>query len=336
MNISSASNYLLQQRKNLIDYMLPQKETGTRSVCIKDENVDTVVSAPMGMDEVILMINAGIQSRLPREQQYLRDENGNIRMHQIEITERRIRQRDYINDVVARVLRENGIEIFDGENFEISIDSSFAFSVFGENTRKAERIADALNSARVSPDDEMAKAWNTTSLGRLMFAHIRNSTNDFPVQVTRDELKKYQVDGALRQWTGLSIKDLRCENDAVLTPDNRDVFEVISESVSAKYSGVLTSQTLQNEAAATVSYIKNGLMELLKIGLENIKDAVFKIELGADGLSDVGLVNGFGVSQRGWYNTLLSLRSKNDPSSVASYWASLNNGADPNAWKGSI
>ncbi|MDR1193847.1 MAG: DUF4885 domain-containing protein [Peptococcaceae bacterium] len=336
MNISNMNDYLFQQRKALLDSMLPQKRAGARTGRVKVNDLGPAARAPVIRDEVVLSVNARVQSSLPREQQYLRDENGNIRMIQIELAQRRIQQRDYMNDAVAGALRENGIEIVAGENFEISVDSSYRFNVSGENAGKAEQIANALNAARVDPNDGMAKAWNTTSLGRLMFAHIKNSTNDVPVQVTKNQLKKYQIDSALRQWTGLSLADLRFEDDAILTPDRRDVFEVIGEKVSAEYSGSLMSQTLLNEAAATVSYIKDGLTELQKIGLANIKDAVFKIELGADGLSDIGLANGFGVSQRGWYDTLLSYRDKNDPNPVASYWASLNNGAEPNAWKGNV
>jgi hypothetical protein len=260
--------------------------------------------ARVGQDELILSINARARSQLPQEQQYLRDENGNIRMLHIELAQRRVEQRNYMNKAVSDALRVNGIAITDGENYEISVDASYTVRVSGDNEEKAERIASALNSALVNPSDKMAKSYNTTSLSRLLFGHIMNSTHDFPVQVTQTELKKYHIDSALRQWTGLSINDLNFTDGGIFTPDGRDITEVIGKSVAAQYKNAPNEKVFQNEAAATVAYIKNGLTSLQKIGVANIRDVEFKITLASNGLLDIGLANGFGVSQRGWYDSL--------------------------------
>jgi hypothetical protein len=260
--------------------------------------------ARMGQDELILSINARARSQLPQEQQYLRDENGNIRMLHIELAQRRVKQRDYMNKAVSDALRANGISIADGENYEISVDAGYTVRVSGDNAEKAERIASALNSALVDPNDKMAKSYNTASLSRLLFGHIMNSIHDFPVQVTRTELKKYHIDSALRQWTGLSVNDLNFTDNGIFTPDGREITEVIGKSVAAQYKNAPNEKVFQNEAAATVSYIKDGLTSLQKGGVANIKDVELKITLASNGLLDIGLANGFGVSQRGWYDSL--------------------------------
>jgi hypothetical protein len=161
-----------------------------------------------------------------------------------------------------------------------------------------------------------------------MFAHIQNSTIDFQVQATKDEMKKHQIDSAVRQFTGFSLDDLRFEENGIFTPDNRKIFDVISGNVSTAYG----TSTLQNEAAGLSAYIQNGLAALQKIGIANIKNVEFKITLGSDGLSDIGLNNGFGVSQRAWYDKLLTLRA--DPDALSSYWDSI--AAEPNAWRGGV
>jgi hypothetical protein len=327
MKIGDVNNYRVEQQKRLLDYMFANGNKHADRP--KHKLLDVIGAAKSAksvaiQDELIISINARAMAKLPQEQQYLRDENGNIRMGQIEDAQRRIEQRDYMNNAVETALREKGLSIAAGENYEISVDASYTFRVSGENAEKAELIASALNAAQVNPEDKMAKSYNTTSLARLIFGHMQISTNDFQVQATKAEMKKFQTDSALRQFTGLSLDDLRFAEDGIFTPDNRNIFDVIGDNISAAYG----TSGLPSEASALSNSLKNDLLALQKIGIANIKDVEFKITLGADGLSDIGLNNGFGLSQRDWYDKLLTLRA--DPDAVSSYWNSI--AAEPNAW----
>lgn len=286
MKIANVDSARLERQKMLLDYLLPGKRAAEERAWHRPEAGTSAASGMMGQDELILSINARAKAKLPQEQQYLRDENGNIRTIQDELAQRRAQQRGYMNKAVSTALRAGGIEIADGERYEITVDASYTVRVSGDNAEKAERIASALNSALVDPSDKMAKSYNTASLGRLLFGHIWSSTNDDLDQPTRIERKKYQVDSALRQWTGISANDLNFADSGIYAPDGRDIFEIISKNVAAQYENA--PGAMQNEAAATVSYLRDGLSSLQKIGLANIRDVELKITLSSGGLLENG------------------------------------------------
>ncbi|MDR1299572.1 MAG: hypothetical protein LBJ84_04905 [Oscillospiraceae bacterium] len=167
MKIANADSARLERQKMLLDYLLPGKRTAEARARRKPAAETSAENGIMGQDELILSINARAKAKLPQEQQYLRDENGNIRMIQDELAQRRAEQRGYMNGAVSAALRGNGIEIADGERYEITVDASYTVRVSGDSAEKAERIASALNSALVDPNDKMAKSYNTASLGRL-------------------------------------------------------------------------------------------------------------------------------------------------------------------------
>ena len=201
-----------------------------------------------------------------------------------------LHNRKMINSQLSELFRKNGIEVPADTRLTFVIDSQYRLRVTGTDDEDlVKQIEDALN-----------KNGNAANL----YQHIYQSTGitggeRVSNQVREDSLRMYQVDWAIREYTGYQRQDLDLVDGKFLTKDGVDIAELIKKGVAGYFNDSSSS------AGILTAYNLNEIEWLAKVGPENIPEMTLSIDFENGSLYDVGQPHGYGVGQTDWLRSLL-------------------------------
>lgn len=193
------------------------------------------------------------------------------------------RTRDQIESAVANAIKQNGIELPEGATFELSVDPyDYHISVVGlEDSAIAEQIE---------------KAINTGDNGMRLYHHIHACNTDkfgfdTAEQYTKLDERKSGLFQMVKDQTGLDIRTLERKDGAILTPDGKDLWQVIMQIAAGLPTG-------DGKFGADMSYYKPAYDIIAKYGWTDGGGLALSFQNGS--LYDIGTDYGYGDTQNLW------------------------------------
>ncbi|MCR6470832.1 DUF4885 domain-containing protein [Bacillus sp. FSL R5-0654] len=194
-----------------------------------------------------------------------------------ESVEKKILNRQKVNEQLQDLFSKNGITIPKNTNLTFTIDpNNFKLVVSGSTDESLmKQIEDLLN---------------TTNNTRELFFHIMKSRNDDSTQFTPDSLAKFHLVNQIKTVTGYNLKDLSIVNGQFVTENGTNIFDLYKEEL-------LKNPYTAENARVAASHYGAQLFDLAKNGFDSIPDLVLSIGYQNGSLYDIGQKVNYGVSK---------------------------------------
>ncbi|KML09679.1 cation efflux system [Bacillus safensis] len=194
-----------------------------------------------------------------------------------ESVEKKILNRQKVNEQLQDLFSKNGITIPKNTNLTFTIDpNNFKLVVSGSTDESLmKQIEDLLN---------------TTNNTRELFFHIMKSRNDDSIQFTPDSLAKFHLVNQIKTVTGYNLKDLSIVNGQFVTDNGANIFDLYKEEL-------LKNPYTAENARIAASHYGAQLFELAKNGFDSIPDLVLSIGYQNGSLQDIGQKENYGVKK---------------------------------------
>ncbi|MCM3138355.1 DUF4885 domain-containing protein [Bacillus safensis] len=194
-----------------------------------------------------------------------------------ESVEKKILNRQKVNEQLQDLFSKNGITIPKNTNLTFTIDpNNFKLVVSGSTDESLmKQIEDLLN---------------TTNNTRELFFHIMKSRNDDSTQFTPDSLAKFHLVNQIKTVTGYNLKDLSIVNGQFVTDNGANIFDLYKEEL-------LKNPYTAENARIAASHYGAQLFDLAKNGFDSIPDLVLSIGYQNGFLYDIGQKVNYGVSK---------------------------------------
>ncbi|TQR23639.1 DUF4885 family protein [Bacillus safensis] len=194
-----------------------------------------------------------------------------------ESVEKKILNRQKVNEQLQDLFSKNGITIPKNTNLTFTIDpNNFKLVVSGSKDESLmKQIEDLLN---------------TTNNTRELFFHIMKSRNDDSTQFTPDSLAKFHLVNQIKTVTGYNLKDLNIVNGQFVTDNGTNIFDLYKEEL-------LKNPYTAENARIAASHYGAQLFDLAKNGFDSIPDLVLSIGYQNGSLQDIGQKENYGVKK---------------------------------------
>ncbi|UDB46143.1 DUF4885 family protein [Bacillus safensis] len=194
-----------------------------------------------------------------------------------ESIEKKIFNRQKVNEQLQDLFSKNGISIPKNTNLTFTIDpNNFKLVVGGSKDESLmKQIEDLLN---------------TTNNTRELFFHIMKSRNDDSTQFTPDSLAKFHLVNQIKTVTGYNLKDLSIVNGQFVTDNGTNIFDIYKEEL---FKNPYTAKN----ARIAASHYGAQLFDLAKNGFDSIQDLVLSIGYQNGSLQDIGQKVNYGVKK---------------------------------------
>ncbi|WP_280149087.1 DUF4885 family protein [Bacillus safensis] len=194
-----------------------------------------------------------------------------------ESVEKKIFNRQKVNEQLQDLFSKNGISIPKNTNLTFTIDpNNFKLVVSGSKDESLmKQIEDLLN---------------TTNNTRGLFFHIMKSRNDDSTQFTPDSLAKFHLVNQIKTVTGYNLKDLSIVNGQFVTDNGTNIFDLYKEEL-------LKNPYTAENARIAASHYGSQLFDLAKNGFDSIPDLVLSIGYQNGSLQDIGQKVNYGVKK---------------------------------------
>ncbi len=194
-----------------------------------------------------------------------------------ESVEKKIFNRQKVNEQLQDLFSKNGISIPKNTNLTFTIDpNNFKLVVGGSKDESLmKQIEDLLN---------------TTNNTRELFFHIMKSRNDDSTQFTPDSLAKFHLVNQIKTVTGYNLKDLSIVNGQFVTDNGTNIFDLYKEEL-------LKNPYTAENARIAASHYGAQLFDLAKNGFDSIPDLVLSIGYQNGSLQDIGQKVNYGVKK---------------------------------------
>ncbi|MCW4681760.1 DUF4885 domain-containing protein [Bacillus sp. FSL M8-0266] len=194
-----------------------------------------------------------------------------------ESVEKKIFNRQKVNEQLQDLFSKNGITIPKNTNLTFTIDPNHFKLVVSGSTDESlvKQIEDLLN---------------TTNNTRELFFHIMKSRNDDSTQFTPDSLAKFHLVNQIKTVTGYNLKDLSIVNGQFVTDKGTNIFDIYKEEL------LKNPYTVEN-ARIAASHYGAQLFNLAKNGFDSIPDLVLSIGYQNGSLHDIGQKENYGVKK---------------------------------------
>ncbi|WP_332285538.1 DUF4885 family protein [Bacillus safensis] len=194
-----------------------------------------------------------------------------------ESVEKKIFNRQKVNEQLQDLFSKNGITIPKNTNLTFTIDpNNFKLVVSGSTDESLmKQIEDLLN---------------TTNNTRELFFHIMKSRNDDSTQFTPDSLAKFHLVNQIKTVTGYNLKDLSIVNGQFVTDNGTNIFDLYKEEI-------LKNPYTAENARVAASHYGAQLFDLAKNGFDSIPDLVLSIGYQNGSLQDIGQKVNYGVKK---------------------------------------
>ncbi|MFJ5671845.1 DUF4885 family protein [Bacillus safensis] len=194
-----------------------------------------------------------------------------------ESVEKKILNRQKVNEQLQDLFSKNGITIPKNTNLTFTIDpNNFKLVVSGSKDESLmKQIEDLLN---------------TTNNTRELFFHIMKSRNDDSTQFTPDSLAKFHLVNQIKTVTGYNLKDLSIVNGQFVTDNGTNIFDLYKEEL-------LKNPYTAENARIAASHYGAQLFDLAKNGFNSIPDLVLSIGYQNGSLQDIGQKVNYGVKK---------------------------------------
>ncbi|MES9725397.1 DUF4885 family protein [Bacillus safensis] len=191
--------------------------------------------------------------------------------------ERKIFNRQKVNEQLQDLFSKNGISIPKNTNLTFTIDpNNFKLVVSGSKDESLmKQIEDLLN---------------TTNNTRELFFHIMKSRNDDSTQFTPDSLAKFHLVNQIKTVTGYNLKDLSIVNGQFVTDNGTNIFDLYKEEL-------LKNPYTAENARIAASHYGAQLFDLAKNGFDSIPDLLLSIGYQNGSLQDIGQKVNYGVKK---------------------------------------
>ncbi|SOC19565.1 uncharacterized protein DUF4885 [Ureibacillus xyleni] len=185
-----------------------------------------------------------------------------------ESIERKVFNRQKVNEQLHELFSKNGVSIPNGTNLTFTIDpNNFKLTVSGS---KDESLIEQLENLL-----------NTTNNTRELFFHIMKSRSNDSTQFSNAKLDKFRLVNQIKTITGYNLKDLELVNGKFITEDGTDIFNIYKEKLSQ-------NPYTKDHVGAAISYYGPILQELAKFGFNSIPDLTLSIGYKDNQLHDIG------------------------------------------------
>ncbi|WP_338712246.1 DUF4885 family protein [Bacillus pumilus] len=194
-----------------------------------------------------------------------------------ESVEKKIFNRQKVNEQLQDLFSKNGITIPKNTNLTFTIDPNhFKLLVSGLTDESlTKQIEDLLN---------------TTNNTRELFFHIMKSRSDDSTQFTPDSLAKFHLVNQIKTVTGYNLKDLSIVNGQFVTDNGKNIFDIYKEEL-------LKNPYTAENARIAASHYGAQLFDLAKNGIDSIPDLVLSIGYQNGSLQDIGQKENYGVKK---------------------------------------
>ncbi|MEK4396072.1 DUF4885 family protein [Bacillus sp. FSL K6-2860] len=194
-----------------------------------------------------------------------------------ESVEKKIFNRQKVNEQLQDLFSKNGITIPKNTNLTFTIDPNhFKLLVSGSTDESlTKQIEDLLN---------------TTNNTRELFFHIMKSRSDDSTQFTPDSLAKFHLVNQIKTVTGYNLKDLSIVNGQFVTDKGKNIFDIYKEEL-------LKNPYTAENARIAASHYGAQLFDLAKNGIDSIPDLVLSIGYQNGSLQDIGQKENYGVKK---------------------------------------
>lgn len=194
-----------------------------------------------------------------------------------ESVEKKIFNRQKVNEQLQDLFSKNGITIPKNTNLTFTIDPNhFKLLVSGSKDESLlKQIEDLLN---------------TTNNTRELFFHIMKSRSDDSTQFTPDSLAKFHLVNQIKTVTGYNLKDLSIVNGQFVTDNGKNIFDIYKEEL-------LKNPYTAENARIAASHYGAQLFDLAKNGIDSIPDLVLSIGYQNGSLQDIGQKENYGVKK---------------------------------------
>jgi len=194
-----------------------------------------------------------------------------------ESVEKKLFNRQKVNEQLQDLFSKNGITIPKNMNFTFTIDPNHFKLVVGGSTDESltKQIEDLLNTS------------NNT---RELFFHIMKSRNEDSTQFTPDSLAKFHLVNQIKTVTGYNLKDLSIVNGQFVTDKGVNIFDIYKEDL-------LKNPYTAEHARIAASHYGAQLFDLAKNGFDSIPDLVLSIGYQNGSLHDIGQKENYGVKK---------------------------------------
>lgn len=184
-----------------------------------------------------------------------------------ESIERKVFNRQKVNEQLRELFSKLGITIPDNTNLRFTIDpTNFKLIVSGS---KDELLTNKLEDIL-----------NTDNNARELFLHITKNRSDDSTQFTSEKLEKFRLIKQIKTVTGYNLKDLNIVNGKFVTENGTDIFDIYKEEL-------LKNPYTASHAGIAASYYGSQLYELAKNGFDSIPDLVLSIDYKNGSLQDI-------------------------------------------------
>lgn len=212
----------------------------------------------------------------------------------------RLNNRNIVTSQLNALLSRNGISIPDNLRLSFVIDSQYRLRITGSNDESLIRSIEEL--------------LNSNGNSKQLYTHILQSTRTvgsdrYSNQVRDDSLRMYEVDWAIREYTGYERKDLELVDGKFLTKDGVDIAELIKKGLAEHFNDSSSG------AGILIQHTLNELEWLAKANPDNISEMVLNIDFENGNLYDVGQPYGYGQGQTDWIRDLLGGKDPHDSNS---------------------
>ncbi|MBQ4815055.1 DUF4885 family protein [Bacillus pumilus] len=194
-----------------------------------------------------------------------------------ESVEKKIFNRQKVNEQLQDLFSKNGITIPKNMNLTFTIDPNHFKLLVGGSTDESltKQIEDLLNTS------------NNT---RELFFHIMKSRNEDSTQFTPDSLAKFHLVNQIKTVTGYNLKDLSIVNGQFVTDKGTNIFDIYKEDL-------LKNPYTAEHARIAASHYGAQLFDLAKNGFDSIPDLVLSIDYQNGSLHDIGQKENYGVKK---------------------------------------
>ncbi|TFD94349.1 DUF4885 family protein [Jeotgalibacillus sp. R-1-5s-1] len=182
--------------------------------------------------------------------------------------ERRVFNRQQVNDQLRELFSMHGITIPNGTNLTFTIDPNDFNLIIGGS--EDETLIKQLESIL-----------NTANNPRELFFHIMKSRSHDSNQFSNAKLEKFHLVNQIKTVTGYNLKDLEIANGKFLTNDGTDIFDIYKENLKQ-------NPYTKNHVGEALGYYGPLLHELAEHGFDSIPDLTLSILYKSHQLQDIG------------------------------------------------
>lgn len=200
--------------------------------------------------------------------------------------------RNEINESINQLFKENGIVIPEGADLRLTVDPyDLKIHASGVDEELAGKIENALNKGK--------NGYNLYS--HLLYSNPANLGAPEPPQYTSGGEWKASTYRIVKGLTGYDLRELENKDGKFITPDGRDVWDVVREEYQ---------KLCEKEGVSSIPGLDIGGLDyekykiLAQTGWENSPDKDLSIGYQDGSLYDIDTEHGYGPGQTGWLDQI--------------------------------